>query len=56
MQVSDFSRKFIALIFALLLCCISGIVFRTGGTPYLREETDLIKRLTDQVKTMNATK
>ncbi|HLM02418.1 MAG TPA: hypothetical protein VK400_15305 [Pyrinomonadaceae bacterium] len=48
-------RKFTALIFALL-SCISGIVFRTGGTPYLREETDLIKRLTGQVKKMNATK
>jgi hypothetical protein len=27
-------------------------VFRTDGTPYLREETDLIKRLTGKVKTM----
>ena len=31
-------------------------VFRTDGTPYLREETDLIKRLTGKVKTMSATK
>lgn len=30
-------------------------VFRTDGTPYLREETDLIKRLTGKVKAMNAT-
>jgi hypothetical protein len=31
-------------------------VFRTDGTPYLREETDLIKRLTGQIKVMSATK
>jgi hypothetical protein len=29
-------------------------VFRTDGTPYLREETDLIKRLTGKTKTMKA--
>lgn len=31
-------------------------VFRTDGTPYLREETELIKRLTSDAKTMSATK
>lgn len=31
-------------------------VFRTDGTPYLREETDLIKRLTGKTKTMAAGK
>ncbi len=29
-------------------------VFRTDGTPYLREETDLIKRLTKKTKTIRA--
>ena len=27
-------------------------VFRTDGTPYLREETELIKRLTEKTKNM----
>ena len=31
-------------------------VFRTDGTPYLREETDLIKRLTGKTMTMTAGK
>ena len=29
-------------------------VFRTDGTPYLREETDLIKRITGKMKTQSA--
>lgn len=29
-------------------------IFRTDGTPYLREETDLIKRLTGKTRTMSA--
>jgi hypothetical protein len=31
-------------------------VFRTDGTPYLREETDLIKRLTGKMQAKSATK
>ena len=31
-------------------------IFRTDGTPYLREETELIKRLTSETKVKSATK
>jgi hypothetical protein len=31
-------------------------IFRTDGTPYLREETELIKRLTSTSKRMTASK